>query len=264
MTVFHAIVELSKASWRVLRRYPRLVWFPLLSMATILTIALLLSPILAPGDDDPPWLLMFVILSATYLTHTFFSVALTSEALKALRGQAPTIANGLGAAAERLPAIASFSAITGTFGFLLAMIGRSRATAIKIAQALVSTAWSLATYLAIPVMVQERRGGLTSLRRSSDLFRRTWGETTLSEVGMRVVTVHLTWILALVVFLIIDLFGDSFGVVLAFALVIAAVAIIGALEAIYRSALYVFAAEGVIPEPFDGPELQDIWRTKAE
>ena len=29
MTVFHAIVELSKASWRVLRCYPRLVWFPL-------------------------------------------------------------------------------------------------------------------------------------------------------------------------------------------------------------------------------------------
>lgn len=33
----------------------------------------------------------------------------------------------------------------------------------------------------------------------------------------------------------------------------------GAREAIYRAALYVFASEGVVPEPFDGAELHAIW-----
>ena len=134
--------------------------------------------------------------------------------------------------------------------------------AVKIARAIVGTAWSLATYLAIPVMVQERRGGFHSLRRSSDLFRRTWGETTLSEVGVRVLTTHLGLILALVAVALIDLLGDSFGILIVFALVVGAFAVIGTLEAIYRSALYVFAAEGVIPEPFDSPELEAVWRVK--
>jgi len=42
----------------------------------------------------------------------------------------------------------------------------------------------------------------------------------------------------------------------------AAVGVIGALEAIYRAALYVFASEGVVPEPFGGPEIDAIWQVK--
>jgi len=262
MTVFHAVVELSKASWRVLRGNPRLVWFPVLSLVSLIGLLMIVAPILAPGDDETPWLLLIVITAITYVTHVFFTVALTSEALRALRGEPPSITNGLAAATTRLPAIATLSAITGTFGLALGTFGRSRHVAVKVARAIVGTAWSLATYLAIPVMVQERRGGLTSLRRSSDLFRRTWGETTLSEVGIRVLTAHLGLILVLVAVALIDLLGDSIGILVVLALVVAAFAIIGTLEAIYRSALYVFAAEGVIPEPFDSPELEEIWRAK--
>jgi hypothetical protein len=262
MNVFDAVVELSKASWRVLRGHPRLVWFPLLSLASVIALVLIVAPILAPGDDDTPWLLIIAMTALIYITHTFFAVALTSEALRALRGEATSVTNGLATATTRLPAIATFSAITGTFGFALGTFGRSRHVAVKIARSVVGTAWSLATYLAIPVMVQERRGGFTSLRRSSDLFRRTWGETTLSEVGIRVVTAHLGLLLALIAFALIDLLGDSFGILVVFVLIVAAFAVIGTLEAIYRSALYVFAAEGVIPEPFDSPELEEVWRVK--
>src|SRR5262245_23291412 len=99
MTVFHAIVELSKASWRVLRRYPRLMWFPLLSLASVIAVILFVGPILAPTDgDEIPWLTLFVVLCATYITHTFYEVALTSEALKALRGEPPSVADGLATA----------------------------------------------------------------------------------------------------------------------------------------------------------------------
>ena len=43
-----------------------------------------------------------------------------------------------------------------------------------------------------------------------------------------------------------------------------AVALFGAvfvrtLDMIYRTALYVFATEGVVPEPFEGPELHDVF-----
>lgn len=262
MTVFHAVVELSKASWRVLRGYPRLAWFPALSLASAIALLMMVAPILEPGDGEVPWLLLIAIIAITSVTHVFFTAALTSEALKALRGESPSITNGLATATTRLPAIVTLSAISGTFGLALGTLGRSRHIAVRLARAVVGTAWSLATYLAIPVMVQERRGGLTSLRRSSDLFRRTWGETTLSEVGLRVVTAHLGLILVLVAVALLDLLGDSLGILVVLALVVGALVLVGTLEAIYRSALYVFAAEGVIPEPFDSPELEEIWRTK--
>jgi hypothetical protein len=112
-------------------------------------------------------------------------------------------------------------------------------------------------------MVQERRGGIPSLKRSGELFRRTWGETALSEVGVRVLMAHITFVLLVVVVLLIHLFGESlFTLLLVLGLVTAAFGVIRSLEAIYRAALYVFAAEGVVPEPFGGPELEDVWQVK--
>jgi hypothetical protein len=263
MTVFHAIIELSKASWRVLRRYPCLAWFPLLSLASVIAMFLYVVPIIIPGSDDhPSWLTFYVITVILFVTQMFFTVALTAEALRALRGETPGIANGLATAAARAPAVASLAVISATVGFVIGLLGRSTKLGVKLARAIVNTAWSLATYLAIPVLVQERRSGLTSLRRSSDLFRRTWGETTLSEVGVRVLTAHLGLILLVIAVVLIDLLGDSLGLLLVFAITVGLVVIINTLEAIYRAALYVFAAEGVIPEPFSTPELDAIWKPK--
>ena len=159
--------------------------------------------------------------------------------------------------------IVTLTAVTSTFGFLLALFGRSRNVAVQLARAVIGTAWSLATYLAIPVMVQERRGGVPSLRRSGMLFRRTWGETALSEVGIRVLTAHIAVVLVIVAIVLVKLLDDSvFALLLVVSLSIAAIGVIGALEAIYRAALYVFASEGVVPEPFGGPELDAIWHVK--
>ncbi len=261
MTVLTAIIELTKASWRVLRRHPQLIWFPILSLLATTTLLVVVLPIV----DQSPWLVFPLALFGIHAIHAFFAVGLTSEALGAMRGKPRvSVSGGLAAAASRGPAIAVLAAITGTIGFLLEVMGRSKHPALRLARVLFGTAWSLATYLAIPVMVQERRGGIPSLKRSGDLFRRTWGETTLSEVGVRIITQHLFFILLVVAFILLQLLGESlFTVLLVLALFAGAVSLIGALEAIYRSALYVFASEGVVPEPFGGPELDAIWRVKS-
>lgn len=260
MTVITAITELSRASWRVLRRHPLLAWFPILSLLALIVLVALVSPIL---DDEPPWLTVLGFLFVAHLVHVFFSVALTHEALKALRGDEPSLASGLCSATARAPSIFTFTVVTSTIGFVLAMLGRSRSIAVQIARAIIGTAWSLATYLAIPVMVQERRGGVRSLRRSGHLFRQTWGETALSEVGIRAITARIAIVLVIIALILIKVLGDSlFTLLLVMVLATAVIGVVGALEAIYRAALYVFASEGVVPEPFGGPELDAIWQVK--
>src|SRR5688500_7947374 len=107
MTVFNANVELSKESWRVLRRHPQLAWFPVLSLASVIAVLLFVVPIVVPGDDELSWTTIYVITVLFYVTQMFFTTALTGEALRALRGEAPSIPNGLATAAARGPAIAS-------------------------------------------------------------------------------------------------------------------------------------------------------------
>ncbi|HUJ61155.1 MAG TPA: DUF6159 family protein [Kofleriaceae bacterium] len=261
MTVLQAIALLTKASWRVLRAHPILMWFPVFSLVSTIAVVLLLGPIVLRGE--PTWLALFVLGLAAQLVHLFWRVGLTAEALKALRGGTPNISEGVLAAASRPTAILSLGLVSATVGLVLAVLGRSSRGALRVARAVIGTAWSLATYLAIPVMVQERRGGIPSLRRSGDLFRKTWGETALSEVGLRVITAHLSVVLVLIALAIIELLGESGWALLAvLALVAGFVGVVGALEAIYRAALYVFASEGVVPAPFGGPELHDIWQVK--
>ena len=261
MTVFHAIIELTKASWRVLRRHPMLACFPILELVTMFVVLFVVGPIVMHAE--PTWLSLLLLGIALHCVHVFYAVALTSQALVALRDETPSVGAGFAAALSRPTAIFSLSLVTGTVGFALALLGRSTNAAVKLARFVIGTAWSLATYLAIPVMVQERRGGVPSLRRSGDLFKRTWGETTLSEVGARVVTGHLALVLLVVAILIIKLFGDSaLALLMLLALVSTFIGVVGALEAIYRAALYVFASEGVVPAPFGGPELDEIWQCK--
>jgi hypothetical protein len=70
-------------------------------------------------------------------------------------------------------------------------------------------------------------------------------------------------VLVIVAIVLVKLLGDSlFALLLVMALATAAIGVIGALEAIYRAALYVFASEGVVPEPFGGPELDAIWQVR--
>jgi hypothetical protein len=263
MTVFTAIVELTKASWQVLRRHPLLIWFPILSLVATLMIVAFLIPMLAQLEDVP-WIAILVLMFSIHLVHVFFNVGLTSEALRALRGDTPiTIGAGLSTACGRVPAIASYAAVSATFGFVLELMGRSRNGAFRLARAVFGTGWSLVTYLAIPVMVQERRGGIPSLKRSGELFRRTWGETTLAEVGVRVLTQYVMGVLVIVAIVLLHLFGQSLGSILVIlCLAAAAVGVIGALEAVYRCALYVFASEGVVPAAFAVPELDEIWHVK--
>ena len=78
-------------------------------------------------------------------------------------------------------------------------------------------------------------------------------------------TAHLSLVLLVVCLWLLYLFGDSaLAVILLVGGGIAAIVVLGTLEAIYRAALYVFAAEGVVPDAFSTPALDDIWRVKED
>jgi hypothetical protein len=258
MTIFATTLGISKASLRVLRAQPRLLLFPALGIAVNVTILLLLLP----GLDDPEDGLMLAL--AYFLAHgvaVFFSAGLVCEALRALRGQPISLAGGLGCSASRLRAIAAYSIIESTIGLVLGALARGGRPG-RWLKMLLGGAWSLVSYLGLPVMIAERRGGYDSLRRSGELLRQTWGETAVSELGFRVLLVHMV-IAALVICLILArLINQPFALVLAISLFLAGVMVVATLQAIYRAALYIFAAEGVVPDGFDTPEMHAVWRVK--
>jgi hypothetical protein len=260
MTIFDTTHGIGKAALRVLRARPRLVLFPLLTVAVNLTLVL----ILLPGLNDPTDGLTLALLY--FLGHgvaVFFTAALTCEALRALRGQSTSLAGGVGCAASRIGALAAYAAIESSVGIALRAVGRVGSPHLgSWVKMLLGDTWSLLSYLSLPVLIAERRGSYESLLRSSELMRRTWAETTISEFGFRLLCAHLVIGLIFICLVLARLINEPLVLAIAITLFLAGVMVVTTLQAIYRAALYIFAAEGVVPDDFDTPEMHAVWRVK--
>ena len=262
MKCFSTVVEITRSSVRVLQRHRRLLAFPLLSLMVSLTAAAILLPWLGDDDATRSGLGLFLLFFVFELTSHFFSAALTAEALRALRGQQTSVAGGLGCAAAHGKAVAGLAGIAATVGTVASWFGSGRGRASRLMGQLVGGAWQSVSYLALPVMIAERRGSYDSLVRSGRLLRQTWGETAIAELGLRVITVHLVLITIVLCAILAEILEEPLVLAIAICFLLACMVVLSALQAIYRAALYIFAAEGVLPGDFDTPAMNEVWRVK--
>ena len=135
----------------------------------------------------------------------------------------------------------------------------------QIAAALLGAGWTIATYFVVPVLVVERTGPVEAVKRSLSVLRKTWGEALTANVGIGV----LVFLASLVAFVPIVLgimalvSGQAVlgGVLIAAGVVgLMLVSLISvALGSILLAALYLYAAEGTVPQHFDNRLLQDAF-----
>ncbi|OXM48173.1 hypothetical protein CFP75_22295 [Amycolatopsis alba DSM 44262] len=192
-------------------------------------------------------------LAAAFVT-VFFNAALISQADVALRGDDPRVAAGLAEAGRRWLPLLGWSVVTATvtlilreieqrFGFIGLLVGR-----------LAGAAWNLITYLVLPVMMIEDAGVRHGAKRSAELLKRTWGEQAAGRLGIGLVGVLLS-LAGFAVFLgagfllggTITIFV-ALGISLVWAFLVSILCT--TLSGIYQTALYRYAADGVVPDEF--------------
>lgn len=120
-----------------------------------------------------------------FFIMTYFNSCLVGAAFIRVRGGDPTLADGLRAANRRLPAIFGYSLIAASVGLILnALQERSRKNVLgRIAAGMIGMAWTLITFLVVPVLVFEGIGPVAAIKRSTQLLRQTWGEQITSTFG---------------------------------------------------------------------------------
>ncbi|MDH3309014.1 MAG: DUF6159 family protein, partial [Acidimicrobiia bacterium] len=195
----------------------------------------------------------------------FFNTALVSAAHERLAGGDPTLGSALRAATGHLPAILGWSLISATVSAILKAIEERAGFIGALVASLAGLAWTLVTYLVIPIYVVEGLGVIDSIKRSAELFKRTWGENVAASVGFGLLGFIAFLPLALIVFL-----GVASGVtaVIVTTIVIAVVALIlvsitlSTLSGIFQTALYLYATSGVVPDAFAGTNLATAFRPK--
>lgn len=273
--------ELAKQSFNVLRLDKELLLFPLLSgIACLVVLASFAAPLWnsdylqvvfeqneAP-DDPLAYVVLFAFYFVNYFVIVFFNSALVACAIIRFRGGNPTLGDGLRAATERLPQILGWAAVSATVGVILRVIESRSERAGQIAAGLVGMAWSIATFFVVPVLVIEKAGPITAVKRSTSILRKTWGEAFSANFGIGVLTflATLPGIVAVVAGIMLAASGPVvLGGMLAGAgvLIVLIVSLISsALNAIVLAALYLYAATDEIPQHFDSSQLEHAFARK--
>jgi hypothetical protein len=172
-----------------------------------------------------------------------------------LMGGDPDFRFGLEAANDRLGAIVVWAAISGTVGVLLRQLASSHNIIGRVASFIVEMLWAWATFLVVPVMVVESASPIDAMRRSTELFKETWGRTLVANFGFGVVYFVLT-VVAVVPAVLIYLATGSLILPIAVGawIYIFGGSFMRSLEAVFTVALYNYATtgrgDGVFPDEF--------------
>lgn len=266
---------LIKASASVLRADKELMFYPILSsIAALLVMATFAVPVFTlklfdNGFNALGAVLGFLFYFCQYSVIVFFNSALVAAATIRLEGGDPTFADGIRAAKARLPAILGYAAIAATVGLILQSLkGRDNNIIVRLIGSGLGVAWTLATFLVVPVLVNRNIGPIDALKESLALLRRTWGENAIGNVGIGAVF-GLVMVAVVIVGGVTCFFAAQASVALAIALgvvfVLAAVVlsvIQSALSGIYSAALYRYAMAHEAPDAFRGMALESAFAPK--
>src|SRR5256885_2914639 len=189
--------ELVKQSFAILRSDKQLMLFPVLSAVSCFVVtaaistggAFLLLPAraaaIAAGErvnpnQSPMFLLgMFTLYVVDYFVILFFNVALVAVANSRLMGGSWTFKDGLELAWERKGTILEWALVAATVGVLLRTLEERLGLMGRLIMRFIGIAWTLACYFVVPVLAFEDLTPIDALKRSSKLFRDTWGEKVI-------------------------------------------------------------------------------------
>ncbi|TMQ01151.1 MAG: hypothetical protein E6L09_04450 [Verrucomicrobia bacterium] len=181
--------SLMSACWQILKKDKEMLLFPLISgLCCLLLLASFVLPFYLTGSWQPPkagaetghhvmyYGMTFLFYVCSYFVVVFFNCAVVACATIRMSGGDPSVADGIRAAASRLPAIFGWALILATVGLIVRIIEDRSKKVGQLVAGLFGMAWTLVSFLVIPILVVENKGPLKALSESTQLLKKTWGE----------------------------------------------------------------------------------------
>ena len=276
--------ELVKQSFAILRSDKQLMLFPVLSAVACLfttaiivtggTLAILPSMAAAAASgarwqpsQSPAFLLgMFAVYVANYFIIVFFNVALVGVANSRLMGGTWTFRDGMELAWARKGTILQWALLAATVGVILRNLEERMGILGRVVMRIIGVAWALACYFVVPVLAFEDLTPIEAIKRSSRLFKDTWGEKVAGSFSLSVVFLVLAlpgfglWIAAMIL-------GGTYGMLIGLAFLVLYFLLLSvvssAIQGIFNAALYRYACFKQVPPAFSQDLITSAWTPKA-
>lgn len=258
--------SLMAACWQVLKQDKALLLFPFMSgICCLLLLASFAVPLYATNHLQPPgsgaaparqatyYGVLFLFYLCNYFVVIFFNAGIIACATIRLGGGNATVGDGFRAAATRLPAIAGWAVVSATVGLILRMIEDRSKWVGRIVAGLLGVAWTVVSFLVVPILVVENKTPFAALQESAELVKKTWGKQVAGSFGFGLIFLLLAIPAILVIVLgvasgSVALMAGCIGLGLIYLVILGMVQ--SALQSIFQAAVFLYARDGQVPEGF--------------
>ena len=263
---------LTKKSWGLLNSHRDLVRFPLFGgISTIILGLIFLGPgayFLDKHHYGPGVPLVVIGIYVLSVIGIYFSVGLAACADLIFRGQTATYKDGIAVANSRFSAICGWAFLSTLIGLISVALENQGGALGDIAGRLIGAAWSLVTFMSVPVIAIEGTGPIQTLKRSATLFRDRWGQQITGNIAIGGIVFLVGFLPGVALIAAGVILWPSVGIAGAALVVIGALAICvallisKALSGIFGVALYRYATDGEVIGGFTQEDLESAVRQK--
>jgi hypothetical protein len=272
MKRFRRCWALTKKSWALLNSHRDLVRFPLFGgISTIILGLIFLGPgayFLDQHNYGPGVPLVVLGIYVLSVVGIYFSVGLAACADKIFRGEAATYGDGIAVANARFSIICGWAALSTAIALISIALENQGGALGEIVGRLIGAAWSLITFISVPVIAIEGTGPVATLKRSASLFRERWGQQITGNIAIGGIVFLLGFLPGIALIVVGVVIWPSVGVA-GGALVVIGALVIGvamlvskALSGIFGVALYRYATDGDVIGGFTQDDLESAVRQK--
>lgn len=273
---WRASILLFRESWSFLAADKELMVIPLITMllnvvlfgllfllATVVSRTLGMPVFTGDSLQTIDYVFLFCFYVAGAFTLAIAQAATVHTVYTRIHGGNATLGESLKIAFSHSTTLFVWALITSTIGIILQNISQRSQLLGKIVAGLLGAGWAVVTFFVIPSVVITKKSAFDAIPHSLATFRRTWGETLVSNIGLGV-AFFLMYLVAIatVVGLIIGgvQLQNSFliitAIILGFLWIIFASLAQAALQGILKTLLYVYATEDRVPANFSSELLE--------
>ncbi|MCR4335327.1 MAG: DUF6159 family protein [archaeon] len=277
--------KLTKVSFAMLMEEKKLMIFPFLSaFFSILLLVGFFAPFVITGalsvnTDTESFgnVLYLAVLFAYYIGTSFlaifFNVALVHAVKSRIEGSGESMSSSISFAFSRFGVILQWAVLSALVGLIMNAI-ESAARKVKgigplllgILRGIIGLAWGLLTFFIIPVIVYQNLGVIDTIKKSGETLKATWKEALFIgfSTGLIFFAMFLIWVIigavAIISAIAIEpLIGVAVALFFVFGFLIM-ILIQSAISQIYKTLLYLYADQGILPPGFSEAEVQNLFR----
>ena len=261
-----------KLCFRVLKKDKELIFFPIMAAFSVLALAFVfwsmglidIQEEQTSGSSFSDFIPEIILLFVANFFIVLFNSALISGALHRLRGGDPNVGSAMNHALKHIHHIFIWSIIVTIVAILIAIVKGDRREGSFVRQILGSMlqyGWTMMTFFVVPIIVAENMAPISAIKKSSSLFKQTWGDQVTANFGFGIIQI-LAIMISGAIGWFFGLLNPTLGIGIGVMFAAISVSVVYTLEGIYKAALYEFAL-GEKPLEFEQHDLSRAYTAKA-